>query len=80
MPGAMPGLPIAVALSAASFTTMTDYIFKDIDSFHRLITMSGESQLAAQCKLPIGHWQCIFKNVDGIIYNANTDNTFTRIN
>ena len=25
MPGAMPGLPIAVAMSAALFTTMSDY-------------------------------------------------------
>ena len=59
---------------------MTDYIFKDVDSFHRIINMSGDTQLAAQCKLPIGRWQCIFKDADGIIYNANTDNTFTRIN
>ena len=59
---------------------MTDYIFKDIDSYHRMLSMSGDTQLAAQCKLPIGHWQCIFKDVNGIIYNANTDNTFTRIN
>jgi hypothetical protein len=43
-------------------------------------SMHKDSGGAAQCKLPIGHWQCIFKDVDGIIYNANTDNTFTRIN
>ena len=60
---------------------MTDYIFKDVDSYHRydcvclLIT-----QLAAQCRLPIGHWQCIFKDANGVVYNANSNNTWSRIN
>jgi len=56
------------------------YIFKDIDAYHRLMRMTGDSQLAAQCRLPIGTWSCIFKDDDGIIYNANTDNTWSRIN
>ena len=59
---------------------MIFYVFTDIDAFHRLIWLEGETQLQARCQLPIGSWQCIFKDVDGIIYNANTDNTFTRIN
>lgn len=59
---------------------MTDYIFKDIDSYHRLIAMSSESQLAAQCRLPVGHWQCIFKDADGVVFNANSNNTWSRIN
>ena len=59
---------------------MTDYIFKDVDSYHRLMRMPADSQLAAQCQLPVGSWQCIFKEEDGVVYNANTDKTFTRIN
>ena len=59
---------------------MTDYIFKDVDSYHRLMRMSADSQLAAQCRLPVGHWQCIFKDVDSIVYNANSNNTWSRIN
>ena len=59
---------------------MTNYIFKDVDSYHRLMCMSADSQLAAQCLLPVGHWQCIFKDVDGIVYNANSNNTWSRIN
>ena len=59
---------------------MTEYIFKDTESYHRLLRMSDDSILAAQCRLPIGHWQCIFKDVDGVVFNANSDNTFTRIN
>ena len=56
------------------------YIFKDTDAYHRLMRMTDDSQLAAQCRLPVGAWSCIFKDDDGIIYNANSDNTFTRIN
>ena len=59
---------------------MTDYIFKDTESYHRLLRMQADSQLAAQCRLPIGHWQCIFKDADGVVFNANTDNSWTRIN
>ena len=59
---------------------MTNYIFKDTESYHRLLRMAADSQLAAQCRLPIGTWSCIFKDEDGVIFNANTDNTFTRIN
>jgi len=57
-----------------------NYVFKDANATHRLLWMQGQSQLAAQCKLPIGTWSCLFKDDDGIIYNANSDNTFTRIN
>ena len=59
---------------------MTDYIFKDTESYHRLMRMSDDSILAAQCRLPIGAWQCIFKVTDGVVFNANSDNSFTRIN
>lgn len=59
---------------------MTDYIFKDADAYHRLMRMSDDSILAAQCRLPIGSWTCIFKDEDGVIFNANSDHTFTRIN
>ncbi len=59
---------------------MTDYIFKDVDSYHRLMRMSDDSQLAAQCRLPIGTWSCIFKDADGVIFNANSNNTWSRIN
>ena len=34
---------------------MTDYIFKDTDSYHRLMRMTADTQLAAQCRLPIEH-------------------------
>lgn len=59
---------------------MTEFTFKDVDSYHRLMRMTDDSQLAAQCRLPVGHWQCIFKDTDGVVFNANSDNTFTRIN
>ncbi len=59
---------------------MPEFIFKDADSYHRLMRLTADSQLAAQCRLPIGHWQCIFKDASGVIYNANTDNTWSRIN
>lgn len=57
-----------------------NYVFKDAEATHRLLWMQDQSQLAAQCKLPIGTWSCLFKDDDGTIYNANSDNTFTRIN
>lgn len=59
---------------------MTDYIFKDTDSYHRLMRMTADTQLAAQCRLPIGAWSCIFKDADGAVFNANSNNTWTRIN
>ena len=59
---------------------MTEYTFKDIDSYHRLLRIADDSMLAAQCRLPIGAWQCIFKDTDGVVFNANSDNSFTRIN
>ena len=60
---------------------MTVYTFIDTDAFvYRVARMTDESQLAAQCRLPIGTWTCIFKDDDGVVYNANSDNTFTRIN
>tara|TARA_A100001201_G_scaffold118733_1_gene102294 strand:- start:374 stop:553 length:180 start_codon:yes stop_codon:yes gene_type:complete len=59
---------------------LTTYIFKEAEAFHRLLWINGSTQLAAQCQLPIGSWQCIFKEEDGVVYNANTDKTFTRIN
>lgn len=57
-----------------------NYVFKDAEATHRLLWMQSQSQLAAQCKLPIGTWSCLFKDDEGIIYNANSNNTFTRIN
>ena len=60
--------------------SMTEYIFKDADAYHRLMRMTDDSILGAQCRLPIGTWTCIFKDEDGVIFNANSDNTFTRIN
>ena len=57
------------------------YIFVDTDAFvYRVAHVTDTSQLAAQCTLPVGAWSCIFKDDDGIIYNANTDNTWSRIN
>jgi hypothetical protein len=52
-----------------------------MDAFiYRVARMPGDSQLDAQCRLPIGAWQCIFKDTDGVVFNANSDNSFTRIN
>ena len=59
---------------------MTCYVFTDVEAFHRIVRREGASELDARCQLPIGSWQCIFKDVNGIIYNANTDSSFTRIN
>ena len=56
------------------------YVFKDADSYHRIMHVTNTSMLGAQCSLPIGRWQCIFKvDDDGYVYNANTNNTWTRI-
>jgi len=75
-------LTLRIGLAGRTWSTvlLTEYTFKDVDSCHRLLRMAGDTQLAAQCRLPIGSWQCIFKDTDGVVYNANTDNTFTRIN
>jgi len=60
---------------------VTEYTFIDMDAFiYRVARMPGDSQLDAQCRLPIGAWQCIFKDTDGVVFNANSDNSFTRIN
>jgi hypothetical protein len=57
------------------------YCFKDADSYHRIMRVTNASLIGAQCQLPIGTWQCIFKeDNDGYVYNSNTDNTWTRIN
>ena len=57
------------------------YCFKDADSYHRIMHVTNASLIGAQCQLPIGSWQCIFKiDNDGYVYNSNTDNTWTRIN
>ena len=57
------------------------FCFKDADSYHRIVRVTSASLIGAQCQLPIGAWQCIFKeDNDGYVYNSNTDNTWTRIN
>lgn len=57
------------------------YCFKDADSYHRILYVYNSSLLGAQCSLPIGRWECIFKvDDDGFVYNANSDKSWTRIN
>ena len=46
------------------------YVFKDADSYHRIMHVTNTSVLGAQCSLPIGRWECIFKvDDDGYVYN-----------